>query len=179
MKKKFRLGENEKEIIKLIGLGLLITASLAIPNLPLALKPFLDNKSKRIKFKRTIKNLSSKNLIILGGEKIYLTKKGEKILKKIQSDEIKIKKKKWDGSWRVVSYDIPNKFGIERDYFRLKLKNFGFERLQKSLWIIPYECKEEIALLAQNLGISPYVIYLTTKKIPNQQKLTKLFNLNS
>ena len=176
--KKIIIGQKEKEILKLIGLGILITASLAIPNLPLALKPFIENKYKKSNFKIKLKHLEEKNLIILGGDRIKLSKKGQELLKRIQTEDIEIKKTRWDKNWRIVAYDIPNKKRREREYFRRKLKELNFEKIQESIMIIPYECRNEIAILAQNLGISLYVIYLTTTSIPNQKKMIKKFHLN-
>ena len=177
--KKIRIGSREKEILKLIGLGVLFTASLVVPNLPLALKPFIENKYKKSNFKKQLKNLEDKNLIILGGDKIKLSPKGEKLFAQIQVEDLKIKKTKWDKIWRVVAYDIPNFRKYERDYFREKLISLGFKKIQKSIWVLPYKCREEIMVLAHTLKISPYVIYLTTRHIPQQKEMIKKFHLNS
>lgn len=174
---RFKLGDNEKEIIKMIGLGLFVIASIALPNLPIALQPIFKMRGSK-GFQKLIKKLKNKNIIYLGGEKIKLTKKGRELLKEIYLSEIKIvKPKKWDGVWRLVSYDIPEIYKKSRDLFRSVLERNNFYQIQESLWINPYECKEQIAILAKDINISPYVIVLITNHLPNQEEMEEHFNL--
>lgn len=173
-KRKAYLGKYEKEILQLVGAGILVGASLMAPNLPAAFR----SKKKKYSLKRSFQNVYEKNLIILSGEKVYLSEKGQGLLDKIQSEEIEIQKHEWDGIWRIVSYDIPEKpLKKERNYFRRRLKGLGFWELQKSMMVIPYECKEEIAIIAQNLRISPYVMHLVTDHLPKQKEMIRIFNL--
>lgn len=163
----------------MVAIGALVLTSIAIPNLPLALKPFLKDKGPK-GFKKVLKNLESKGVIRLGGEEVVLTKKGEKLLKLIRIEDIAIvKPKKWDKIWRLIAYDIPDTHKKERDWFRFVLKRMGFYEVQESLWAHPYECREEIAVIAQDLKISPSVIYMQTDHLPMQEKLERRFGLDS
>ncbi len=183
MKRKYpnRLGSNEKEILKLIGGGVLITvgilATIALPGLPATLSPFLKNRQKRSSFKKSIKRLKEKNLVYLSCDKVKISKIGMEMLEYLKADEITIKKTKWDGNRRLVAYDIPEKFRKKRDYLRLKLIDLGFKKVQESIWTIPYECKEEIAIFSQSLGLSPFVIYMKTDSLPKHKELKKYFGL--
>jgi len=178
MKRKFRLGENEKQIILCVGLGLFIVASFVLPNLPIALQPILKMRGHK-GFQKLLKKLKNKNIIELGGEKIKLTKKGKEFLKEIQIGKINIKpQKEWDGIWRLVSYDIPEIYKKSRDLFRKILESNGFYQIQESLWTHPYDCKEEIAILAKNINITQYVIVMMTDKLPNQKEMKEHFGLN-
>ena len=172
-KRKLYLGKNEREILKLVGTGLLVGASFVAPNLPLAFK---KGKSKQ-NYRRSFRQCYDKNLIYLSGEKIRLSEKGQKLMDQILSEEIEIKKHEWDGIWRIVSYDIPEEQKKERNYFRRKLTSLGFVELQKSMMVIPYECKEEIAVITQNLRVSPYVMHLVTDNLPRQAEMIKRFGL--
>jgi len=177
IRKQFRIGENEKEIIKYIGLGVLVVASFALPNLPIAIRSIEKMRGNK-GLQKLIKNLKNKNIIYLGGEKIKLTKQGKKLLKEIYLSEIEIiKTKKWDGIWRLVSYDIPEKYKKSRNLFRLILERNNFYKIQESLWVNPYECKEEIAVLANDISITPYIIVLSTDHLPNQKEMEKYFGL--
>ncbi len=178
-KKKLILGKTEKEILRLAGMGVLVAGTLVAPNLPIIFKELLSDRKKKYAFKRSFQQVYEKNLIILSGEKVYLSEKGQKLLDRIESEKIEIKKHEWDGIWRIVSYDIPDKpLKNERDYFRKKLKELGFEDLQKSMMVIPYECKEEIAVIAQNLKIAPHVMHLVTDRLPRQEEMTRIFGLD-
>lgn len=177
-RKKYRLGDNEKEIIKMIGIGIFVAASIVIPNLPVAVQPILKMRGNK-GFQKLLKHLKYKNIIVLGGEEIKLTKHGRELLKEIYLSEIKIKKpKQWDGIWRLVSYDIPEIYKKSRNLFRSVLEQNGFIKIQESLWVNPYECKQEIAILAKTINISPYVIFLQTDSLPNQKDMEDHFNLN-
>jgi len=102
------------------------------------------------------------NLEFVKEEKGYviyrLTKKGKKKIDKMLLDELKIMKpKKWDKKWRLVIFDIPEHLRKERDALRKKLREMDFYQCQKSAWIHPFHCLEEIEFLKINLGLKPYV----------------------
>ena len=59
------------------------------------------------------------------------------------------------------------------------LERNNFYQTQKSLWVYPYECKEEIAVICKNLNILPYVIVMTTEKLPNEEKMVAHFGLDN
>lgn len=93
------------------------------------------------------------------GYMVYkLTKKGKKKLNKLIVDEMCLKiPKKWDGKWRLVIFDIPESFAKDRYALRKKLKEMNFYQCQKSVWIHPFPCLEEIEFLKNNLNIKPFV----------------------
>jgi len=175
-KSRFRLGDREKQILLMIGGGSLVIGSLVIPALPLMLKPLFDERPSQ--FKIFLDKLKKKRLITLGGEEIRLSNKGLKLVQEIKVRDIEISKPdKWDGIWHLVSYDIPVFENHNRDLFRATLKRWGFYQIQKSLWVFPYSCKEEIAVLADYLLISDYVITMNTDNLPNEEKMEDFFNL--
>jgi len=106
---RLKFGNNERKIIEYIGLGFILVAALTSPNLPRVLMPLV--KKRGIKWiKKLLKQLEDKNVVNLSGEKIQLTKKGKKLLNEIYlSNFTIIKNEKWDGLWRLVSYDVPEK----------------------------------------------------------------------
>lgn len=100
-------------------------------------------------------------------------------MKEIQLDDMEIEKPAhWDKKWRVVIFDIPDKFKRRaRDALREKLKKLGFCQLQKSVWVIPYPCQKEIQLLCELFNITPFVNIITAESIYNDIKLRKYFKL--
>lgn len=173
-----RLTERQIEVLKTIGICAVLVGAIMAPNIIKLLKPLTYRK--RYQYKKIIKKLADEKVIYLFGEKIALTKKGQELVRKIQIDEITIEHPdKWDSVWHLVSYDIPEDKKSERDFFRKKIMDLGFKVIQDSLWVFPYNCKEEIAVISQSLGISPYVAYLKTNNLPQQDKLIKYFGLNN
>lgn len=176
----FHIGENEQEIIKAVGRGLLLAGIFAIaassPKFPKVLYPLIKRGLKDVHKK--IKRLEEKGMIYLGPDKIRLTKKGRQILKEITISDVEIPvPKKWDKTWHLVSYDIPVEKSQKRDWFRHKLQEFGFRKIQESLWVYPYNCREQIALIANWLGISKNVVLMQASTVPNQKSLEKEFKL--
>jgi len=175
-KRRFKIGEKEKRILLMIGAGALVISSLAMPNLPIMLKPFFDDRPSQ--FKIFLEKLKKKNLIVLGGEEVKLTNRGLNLVQEIRVRDIEIlKPDKWDGIWHLVSYDVPKLQNRERDIFRLTLKRWGFYQLQASLWVYPYDCKQEIAVLADYLNISDHIITMNTDRLPKEENIEELFNL--
>jgi hypothetical protein len=93
------------------------------------------------------------------GYSVYrLSKKGREKIKKFIFDEFFIRKpERWDGKWRLVIFDIPESQNKARWALRRKLKDLGFYQCQKSAWIHPFPCLEEIEFLKDVLNIKPFV----------------------
>ena len=115
------------------------------------------------------------------GAQIYirLTPQGRKKAGICQINDLEIKKpKKWDGKWRIVIFDITELKRNHREAFRGKLKELGFRVLQKSVWIHPFSCRDEIILLRDFFGLDENNIRLiVAEEIENDEELRKIFNL--
>ena len=109
---------------------------------------------------------------------IILTKDGRQKALKYQIDEIKIKKpEKWDGKWRVVVFDIPEKKKKAREALRNKLQDLGFRELQKSVLVFPYECEDEIDFIVEVFEIRPYVRFIKVDSFTNEEQFKIKFKL--
>jgi len=110
---------------------------------------------------------------------ISLTEKGRKKAGWLQIDELQIRKpKKWDKKWRIVIFDIAQLKKLYREAFRGKLKELGFRPLQKSVWIHPFDCRDELALLKDFFGLSDKELrLLTAESIGNDAELREKFHV--
>lgn len=87
-----------------------------------------------------------------------LTEKGKEKIKRFAFDEIKISQpKEWDEKWRLVIFDIPEKYRKNRNSLRHKLEDLDFYQCQKSAWIYPFPCLEEIEFVKDVLNIKSFV----------------------
>lgn len=115
------------------------------------------------------------------GKQIYisLTDKGKEKAGWMQIDALKIKKpKKWDGKWRLVMFDIQELKKIYREAFRGRLKELGFVPLQKSVWVHPFECRDEIEVLRAFFGLSEKELRLVvTSDLGDDYALRQIFKL--
>ena len=109
---------------------------------------------------------------------LLLTEKGKLKALNCKLENIKNKKEKWDGKWRMVAFDIPEKYRKGRDALRQKLKKIGFCELQKSVLITPYECKEEISLLVKYFDLEKYVRFGVLESVDNGDYFKNYFKIH-
>lgn len=113
-----------------------------------------------------------------GTVEIVLTKDGKQKALKYQIDEIEIKKPiKWDGKWRMVIFDIPEKKRKAREAMRSKLRELGFRELQKSVFIFPYECEDEIDFIVEVFEIRQHVRFVKVDSFTNEEGFKIKFRL--
>jgi DNA-binding transcriptional regulator PaaX len=111
-----------------------------------------------------------------GKIKVVITEAGKKNILRYKMDEMEIKiPLNWDGYWRIVMFDIPERRKFARDALRRKLKELGFKELQKSVFIFPYPCRNEIDFIVEVFDIRPYVRYAELKEITNEAELKLYF----
>lgn len=70
---------------------------------------------------------------------------------------LKRKERRWDGRWYLVNFDIPEKDRRMRNLFRQYLVSLGCGRMQKSLWISPYNLSRSIESTINEMGLEKYV----------------------
>ena len=87
------------------------------------------------------------------------------------------KRKRWDGRYRLVMFDIPEKRKSTRDRLRLLMNEFGFMRLQNSVWVSPYDCEELIALVKAELRIGSAILYALVDQIEGERRIKDHFGL--
>lgn len=164
-----------KALLMALGAGAVIGVALLFPGAGWIYREFKkeqwEKAKKRGQLLSAIKRLEKQELVSWaekdGEVALTLTESGKKKTLQYNIDTMKIKKPdKWDGLWRVIVFDIPEDMRLARNMFRDKLKDWGFYRLQKSVFIYPFECKDEIDFLRHNLEITPHVQYILAKEIP-------------
>jgi len=174
-----RFTENQKEIIKAVGVGVLVASAMVCPGMAILLKDLKPKDAKETyRIKQSVEKLRKRGVLELSGDEIKLTKRGQKLFKMMEIEDVGINiPESWDGQWHLVCYDVPEKYKTERDYFRQRLIRLDFAQIQDSLWAYPFECKEENAIIADYYGIDEYVAYLTTDHLPGQKELMNRFAL--
>lgn len=85
--------------------------------------------------------------------------------------------KKWDSQWRIVIFDIPERFKKARNALSLTLKKMGFYPLQKSVFVHPFECADEIDFVIEFWNMRPYVRLVLATHIDNELHLKNHFGL--
>jgi len=171
-------------ILAIASMPVLIFVAASMGNAVQVFKQF--KTSKRFNNKQiedSIRYLNSRKFIEYVVDKhgktvIKITRKGKTKLRAFSIDLMEIKKpKKWDKKWRLVMFDIPMRFTKGREALRYHLKELNFFQFQKSAWIFPYPCEEEIIFIADFFGVGKYVEILTVDNLLQEHKIIKHFNL--
>lgn len=107
------------------------------------------------------------------GEMIYeLTERGKKKMRRFALDTLKINRPiKWDGRWRIIIFDIPERKGAARRAIQRKLNEMGFYQLQKSVWVHPFPCEAEIEFLKDFFDLKQFVYILYSEIMPSGKAL--------
>ena len=107
-----------------------------------------------------------------------LTERGKKRALTFNFSRMKVKAPPvWNGLWHIVIFDIPEKYKWARLALRDKLLDLGFFQYQKSVYIHPFPCEDEVDFVAQFFEVGRYVRYGILKHITNESELLLRFNL--
>jgi len=178
-----------KEVLLLLGKGILLTFSLVAPNLAQLLKLLEEkpNQEEWKKFnlgylKRTLERLNRQKLIEIIPQKnktvVKITEAGKTKILKYALEELTIEKQTpWDEKWRIVLYDIPNQSSVNRDHLRKILKNLGFLEIQKSVYLTPFPCEDQIDFLRSIFGLDKYIKLIIAEKIEDEKPFKDYFGL--
>ncbi|MBI2474541.1 MAG: hypothetical protein HYV68_02455 [Candidatus Taylorbacteria bacterium] len=108
----------------------------------------------------------------------YLTLKGKQYARRVSLDSISLDSPpSWDGKFRLVFFDIPERLKKGRDTLRFHLKRLGFKEVQKSIFCYPHDCAAEIMQILEELALQRFVQYAVVDEMSNAAAIKKLFDL--
>lgn len=94
----------------------------------------------------------------VGGRSNYsLTANGRKRITVASQRVYNPEERNWDGSWRVLSYSVPEDLRERRDDLRRELVWTGFGPLAPGLWISPNPLEDAALDLIHRYDLVPYV----------------------
>ena len=110
---------------------------------------------KKQSLQNSLSKLSTNGYIKKSEEKIFITPEGEKFLKKKFENYKAFKNtfKKDSPKTLIIMYDIPQEEKKKRDWFRFQLKRFGYEMIQRSVWVGPAPLPKEFINYAKSLNL--------------------------
>ncbi|MEN9413304.1 MAG: hypothetical protein RLZZ342_391 [Candidatus Parcubacteria bacterium] len=179
---EYRRGELARDILRLVGAGVVVGASVMAPNTIQLIDYFNpQGRAERNRLWKTIKYLENKHRIQIeerGGEKyVLLTAHGRTKLDEDAVWELAVERPRaWDRKWRLVMFDFPSHVQT-RHSFRVKLEDMGFVQYQRSVFIFPFECHEEIHAIARWYGLDEYIRYIVATEVHDMRRFAKLFDL--
>lgn len=174
------------QILKGIAVTGLVALAAANPYFGLNFIRALEkqyNKKQWRKFQHSLRYLKSRGYVRIlsespNGMNIEITRAGKQIVKQVDIAELKIPiPKTWDQKWRVVIFDVPNWKSKNRAAFREKIKELGFQLVQKSVWVYPHECREQVMIIRKFYDIEEYVTYLETTHSEDEDGWLQIFHM--
>lgn len=176
-------------------MGTLLLGSIIMPGLGIAARSLYRAKRKydwdqnqkewkkfNIKLlRRNLRRLQEQKIVEIikenGKEIIKLTQKGHTKYLRFKLEDLSLKGGSWDGKWRLVIYDISKLKKSAQENFRRVLKQINFFPLQKSVYLTPYKCSEEVEYLREYFNLGEEVLLLEISKLENDSYYKEYFGL--
>jgi len=139
-----------------------------LPNIYVNYEKKLPKKKRpnfeAITIRQSIGRLQKLGFVEKVGGKYSLSEKGKKL-----ADYILTRKKnlasEWDGKYRVVIFDIPEKQYKTRDWLRRELYMLNYKKLQKSVFIGKQPLPKDLIQDIKRQKIGNFVNYLLVEKV--------------
>lgn len=164
--------------------GIVALSALALPLL-ISVGMVAKQSGYRVRYnaKTTAGRLAQKGLVKFveknGRKHLEITEAGRRVIAIEQARALSSAraKRRWDKRYRVVMFDIPQTRKSTRDRLRSLMRDFGFLRVQDSVWLSPYDCEELVALVKAELRLGKDVLYAIVEEIENDGWIKKHFGL--
>lgn len=178
-----------KEVLSFLAQGSIIAFSFVAPNAPRLLKLFRKNYDPNLwkkynpsYLKRTIKRLEEQKLVEIDQKNdeqiVKITQAGKQKTLKYAIGSLMVQTPKtWDGKWRIIIYDVPENRRNFRDTIRDFLKDLGFLEIQRSVYLLPYPCQEQIEFLRSFYGLGENIKIIWAYKIENEKAYREYFGI--
>ncbi len=180
--RKYDKGEIAEIILGLLLVTGIIAIAIAAPNALQLFKYFKPrNTRERDRIKRSVLRLERHGLISrrnTSDDGFVLTDKGEEKAKRYKLASMKIERqKKWDGKWRIVMFDVPEKKKQARRSINLALRKLGCVQYQKSVFLTPFPCKTEVDFVGECFDVRQNIRLIIAENIEGGNILKKTFKL--
>lgn len=181
--KRSYLGSLKKKTLLLLAAGVALSAAKTMGKQWNILGELSKEwkKINRSSLKRSLISLYSAKLIDLNPKKdhyeIVLSLDGKKTAERFNLENLQIKKVKWDGKWRVILFDVPEKLKKVRNAIRFHLNDIGLIEYQKSVYISPYPCEREVKFIAEFYQAHKFIRFMVADVVDDEERYIKNFGL--
>lgn len=120
---------------------------------------------KKASLAQALKRLRERGLIDFVSDDQLAFRLTDKGKQKAVWESVFMEDKKWDGKWRLVIFDIPEKRRQARNLLRASLKNWGFKHWQQSVWATKKNCTEALRKFIKDVGIEDWVMVVESDNV--------------
>ncbi len=175
-----------RDVLKLLSIGIVLAATFIMPGTAVLLKEYSRFKLEKDRkewekfnswrLRQVIKRLHKEKVVEVKHGEVKITDKGRQKLIRFELDIMEIKRKT-DGKWRLIIYDISEFKKWQRELFRETLKRLKLYRLQDSVYLTPFVCEDEIEYLRQTFDVGKEVHVLKVSKLENDRAYRNYFGI--
>ena len=184
IKTKVRRTRINSAIIKTLAVMGAIGVAVVAPNVLQVFKQFglVNHRQSKRRVSASLNRLIENGYVKFESNgpkrRLMLTAIGEKFAALLGEGRLMANKpKRWDGKWRILIFDIPEKRKNVREQVRRTLVDLGFIRLQDSVWVYPYDCEDIITIFKIDFNLGRSLLYIVADKIENEVPLKKAFGI--
>jgi phenylacetic acid degradation operon negative regulatory protein len=121
------------------------------------------------------------NVRRIGNKSYYrLTEKGKRRLEDGVRRVYAVNNEKWDGSWRILTYSMPEEKRDLRNQVRKELSWTGFGMISNSTWVSPNPLEEQTLEMIRTYGLEDYTMLFSSVSVlshDNQSVVDRGWNL--
>lgn len=180
-RKRTRRKNLRRLVLGAIGIAGILTVAAVAPNVLgiMGKRGIMPVGRQKEIINRARDRLIRQGLLQRSNGQLRLTPKGNRELQMQEMMDFRtLRKKRWDGKWRVLIFDIPEYRKSLREMIRRTLISIGFVRLQDSVWIFPYDCEDLIALLKADFKTGKNILYMIVDELEGDAELKKYFEVH-
>ena len=178
-----RPSEKTIKILKMIALGALVVGIGAAPSpraIGLIFRELKMNESPKNRrwIKRKLYGLHEKQYVSMRNDSYTLSDIGKRLVSEHKLWTLSVPRPKtWNRLWHIVVFDIPQEKSNVRIPFVRHLQHLGLVFYQRSVWIYPYDCEDEIREIANVHDILSFVSFIKATHVDGSHILRKHFKL--
>ena len=168
------IGQAEAVILYLTGLAdKVLDDFIVLPHAPGGrILPALLKSGIKAVHTTVLRRLQKRGLLLEVNGKWKVSAVGRKYANGLVSD---LPPKQWDGKWRFLIFDIPERRRRDRDRLRSLLFAYMFRKLQASVWVSPYNIPKVVHDAIWEQRLKYHIFYLRVDMIDYDKPLRELF----
>lgn len=129
-------------------------------------------------FRRTMLKLERDGFVAVDPRnRIRLTAKGHSaaIARRLGAQKIPVPQR-WDGLWRIVSFDVPERDRARRTMLRECLHAIGLVPIQQSVFAHKADCRAAVGAIAASLNLEKRIFFCETYSVDGPRDLDDFFD---
>jgi len=147
-------------------LEILLEPKLRYKGMPVSLLGLPARNYKKRTLYNSLSNLKKEGYILTANDRTVISKAGRKYLERKMNTmrQFPVCFPKDAPKNLIVMYDIPQAKRAEREWFRFQLIKFGYEMIQKSVWVGPSPLPKDFVDYLKRTHLEKYIRILRLAK---------------